>query len=44
MLIVKIFQLNKNRLLYFIAFFLNNLNFIAKYNYIIFDKKLLAII
>ena len=37
------FQLRENGLLYLIAFFSKNLN-PAKYNYKIYDKKLLAII
>ena len=37
------FQLKENGFLYFIAFFSKNLN-LAKYNYKIYDNKLLTII
>ena len=37
------FQLSKDRLLNFVAFFFKNLNYV-KYNYEIFNKELLAII
>ena len=37
------FELREDKLLYLIAFFSKNLN-LAKYNYEIYDKKLLAII